>query len=292
MHTIAFLGLGVMGSGMAARLIGAGFHVNAWNRTAARAEPLQRQGATLAASPSAAAAGADVIVAMVADDAASREVWLGRNGAMASAGPGTIAIECSTVSPGWIVELAREAAARQCLLLDAPVLGSRPQARDGQLVFLAGGDAAVLERVRPMLECMSRAIVHLGPVGSGARMKLVNNFMAGVQAATLAEALAMIEGVGLDRDAAFSVLANGAPGSPLVKTVGPRMVARDYDVNFALALMRKDLSYAIEEAATHGVTLSIAAAARGLYDRAMEAGLGDVDFSAVVESIRGTARHA
>lgn len=292
MHTIAFLGLGVMGSGMAARLIGAGFHVNAWNRTAARAEPLQRQGATLAASPSAAAVGADVIVAMVADDAASREVWLGRNGAMASAGPGTIAIECSTVSPGWIVELAREAAARQCLLLDAPVLGSRPQARDGQLVFLAGGDAAVLERVRPMLECMSRAIVHLGPVGSGARMKLVNNFMAGVQAATLAEALAMIEGVGLDRDAAFSVLANGAPGSPLVKTVGPRMVARDYDVNFALALMRKDLSYAIEEAATHGVTLSIAAAARGLYDRAMEAGLGDVDFSAVVESIRGTARHA
>ena len=292
MHTIAFLGLGVMGSGMAARLIGAGFHVNAWNRTAARAEPLQRQGATLAASPSAAAAGADVIVTMVADDAASREVWLGRNGAMASARPGTIGIECSTVSPGWIVELAREAAARQCLLLDAPVLGSRPQARDGQLVFLAGGDAAVLERVRPMLECMSRAIVHLGPVGSGARMKLVNNFMAGVQAATLAEALAMIEGVGLDRDAAFSVLANGAPGSPLVKTVGPRMVARDYDVNFALALMRKDLSYAIEEAATHGVTLSIAAAARGLYDRAMEAGLGDVDFSAVVESIRGTARHA
>src|SRR5215813_3316437 len=273
MHTIAFLGLGVMGSGMAARLIGAGFHVNAWNRTAARAEPLQRQGATLAASPSAAAAGADVIVTMVADDAASREVWLGRNGAMASAHPGTIGIECSTVSPGWIVELAREAAARQCLLLDAPVLGSRPQARDGQLVFLAGGDAAVLDRVRRMLECMSRAIVHLGPVGSGARMKLVNNFMAGVQAAALAEALAMIEGVGLDRDAAFSVLANGAPGSPLVKTVGPRMVARDYDVNFALALMRKDLSYAIDEAATHGVTLSIAAAARGLYDTAMEAGL-------------------
>jgi 3-hydroxyisobutyrate dehydrogenase len=292
MNTVAFLGLGVMGSGMAARVIDAGFQVIVWNRSPARAEPLQKKGARVAASPSRAAVGADVIVSMVADDAASREVWLGRDGAMISARPGAIAIECSTVSPAWVVELASEVAARKCVLLDAPVLGSRPQARDGQLVFLAGGDAATLERVRPILECMSRAVVHLGPTGSGARMKLVNNFMAGVQAAALAEALAMIDAVGLDRDAAFSVLSNGAPGSPLVKTVGPRMVARDYDVNFALALMRKDLAYAIDEAATHGVTLSIASTARGLYDRAVEAGLGDVDFSAVVESIRGTARRA
>ena len=286
MNTVAFLGLGVMGSGMAARLLGAGFQVVVWNRTPARAEPLVQKGARLAASPADAASAADVIVAMVADDAASRDVWLGRDGALASAPPAAIAIECSTVSPAWIVELGGEAAARRCALLDAPVLGSRPQAADGQLVFLVGGDAAVLERVRPALESMSRAIVHLGPVASGARMKLVNNFMAGVQAATLAEALAMIEGIGLDRDAAFSVLANGAPGSPLVKTVGPRMVARDYDVNFALSLMRKDLSYAIDEGAAHGVTLSIAAAARALYDQAVGAGLGDRDFSAVAEPIR------
>ena len=288
--TIAFLGLGVMGGGMAARLIDAGFEVVAWNRTAARAAPLREKGARLAASPSEAAAGADAIVAMVADDAASRDVWLGRDGAMASARPGAIAVECSTVSPAWIAELGREVTGRACTLLDAPVLGSRPHARDGQLVFLVGGDAAALERVRPILERMSRSVVHLGPIGSGARMKLVNNFMAGVQAATLAEALAMIEGIGLDRDAAFAVLSNGAPGSPLVKTVGPRMIARDYDVNFALGLMRKDLTYAIAEAAEHGVTLSIASAARGLYDRAVEAGLGAGDFSAVVESIRGAAR--
>jgi 3-hydroxyisobutyrate dehydrogenase len=292
MNTIAFLGLGVMGRGMAARLLGAGFQVVVWNRTPSRAEPLQQKGARLASSPGDAASAADVIVAMVADDAASRDVWVGRDGALASARPGAIAIECSTVSPAWVVELATEVAARQCTLLDAPVLGSRPQAADGQLVFLVGGDAAVLERVRPALEPMSRAIVHLGPVASGARMKLVNNFMAGVQAATLAEALAMIDGIGLDRDAAFSVLANGAPGSPLVKTVGPRMVARDYDVNFALSLMRKDLSYAIDEAATHGVTLSIASAARDRYDKAVQAGLGEADFSAVVEPIRGAARRA
>ena len=269
---------------MAGRLAGAGFPLVVWNRSPARARPLLEKGATPARTPSEAAAGADVIVCMVADDAASRDAWLGRDGALASARRGTIAIECSTVSPPWIAELAREASARGCALLDAPVLGSRPHAHDGQLLFLVGGDAAVLDRARPVLEPMSRGIVHLGPAGSGARMKLVNNFMAGTQAANLAEALAMAEAIGLDRDAAFSVVANGAPGSPLVKTVGPRMLARDYDVNFAMTLMRKDLDYAIDEAATHGVTLTTAAAARALYDRAIAAGRGGVDFAAVIEA--------
>jgi 3-hydroxyisobutyrate dehydrogenase len=289
MQTVAFLGLGVMGSGMAARLVEAGFAVVAWNRSAARAEPLQRKGATVAASPSEAAARADVIISMVADDAASREVWLGANGALLAARPGTIAIECSTVSPAWVRELADSVAARGGALLDAPVLGSRPQAAQGQMVFLVGGDASTLERVRSILEPMSRAIVHLGPSGSGARMKLVNNFMAGVQAANLAEAIAMVEASGLDRDAAFSVLSNGAPGSPLVKTVGPRMLTRDYDVNFMLSLMRKDLAYAMQEAAAHGVTLSTAAAAGALYDRAIATGLAGADFAAVVEPLRRPA---
>ena len=291
MLNVAFLGLGVMGSGMAARLLGAGARVAVWNRSAARAEPLQAKGASVAATPAAAAADADVIVAMVADDRASREVWLGADGALAGARRGAIALECGTVSPSWVEELAREAAARAVDLLDAPVLGSRPHAHDGQLTFLVGGDAAVLDRARPILAPMSRLVIHLGPIGSGARMKLVNNFLAGTQAAALAEALAMAGAAGLDRDAAFSVLANGAPGSPLVKTVGPRMLARDYDVNFALSLMRKDLTYAIEEAAAHGVTLSIAAAARALYDNAIAAGFADVDFAAVAEPLLATDKH-
>jgi 3-hydroxyisobutyrate dehydrogenase len=145
------------------------------------------------------------------------------------------------------------------------------------------------DRARPVLVPMSRAVVHLGPVASGARMKLVNNFMAGVQAANLAEAIAMAEASGLDRDAAFSVLSNGAPGSPLVKTVGPRMLGRNYEVNFALSLMRKDLTYAIDEAAKHGVTLSTAATARALYDTAVSAGLGGADFAAIVEPLRAAA---
>jgi len=274
---------------MAARLVDAGFPVIVWNRNLSRAEPLQRKGATVAASPSDAAARADVIISMVSDDGASRDVWLGREGALRAARPGTIAIECSTLSPAWVGDLAREVAARGAVLLDAPVLGSRPQAAQGQMVFLVGGEAAVLERVRPILEPMSRAIEHLGPVASGARMKLVNNFMSGTQAANLAEAIAMVEACGLERNAAFSVLSNGAPGSPLVKVVGARMMARDYDVNFLLSLMRKDLTYAIEEAATHGVTLSTAAAARALYDTAIADGHGGADFAAIIEPLRAGA---
>jgi 3-hydroxyisobutyrate dehydrogenase len=286
MQIAAFLGLGVMGRGMAARLVGAGVPVVVWNRNPARAEPLQRLGAAVAASPAEAAARADVIISIVSDDGASRDVWLGPGGALGAVRPGTIAIECSTLSPAWVIDLAREVEAKGSVLLDAPVLGSRPQAAEGQMVFLVGGDAAVLERVRPILEPMSRAIVHLGAVASGARMKLVNNFMAGSQAANLAEAIAMAQACGLDRDAAFSVLSNGAPGSPLVKVVGARMLARDYDVNFMLSLMRKDLTYAIEEARIHGVTLSTAETALGLYDRAIAAGHGTADFAAIVEPLR------
>jgi 3-hydroxyisobutyrate dehydrogenase len=286
MQIVAFLGLGVMGRGMAARLVGAGVPVVVWNRNPARAEPLQRLGAVVAASPAEAAARADVIISIVSDDGASRDVWLGPGGALGAVRPGTIAIECSTLSPAWVIDLAREVEAKGSVLLDAPVLGSRPQAAEGQMVFLVGGDAAVLERVRPILEPMSRAIVHLGAVASGARMKLVNNFMAGSQAANLAEAIAMAQACGLDRDAAFSVLSNGAPGSPLVKVVGARMLARDYDVNFMLSLMRKDLTYAIEEARIHGVTLSTAETALGLYDRAIAAGHGTADFAAIVEPLR------
>lgn len=286
MQKVAFLGLGTMGGGMAARLLGAGFPVTAWNRHVERAAPLREAGATIVTSPRDAAANADVVISMVADDAASRAVWTADDGALASARPGTVLIESSTLSPAWIEDLAALAAARGCMLLDAPVTGSKPQAAAGEMVFLVGGDAAVLERVRPVLRPMSRDVVHLGPVGSGARMKLVNNFLSGTQTAALAEALAFAEASGLDREAAMSVVLNGAPASPLVKTVCPRMLARDYSVNFMLSLMRKDMNYAAAEAERHGVTLTFALAARDLYDAAIEQGLGDKDFAAVAEAVK------
>jgi 3-hydroxyisobutyrate dehydrogenase len=286
MNAVAFLGLGVMGGGMAARLVDSGKAVTVWNRRPGRADPLAARGARVAATPRDATAAADIVISMVADDAASRTVWLGENGALSGARSGAILVESSTLSPEWIAELAAAAAAHGCELLDAPVTGSRTHAAQGQVLFLVGGDRAAFERARPLLLAMGRGAVHLGASGSGARMKLVNNFMCGVQAAALAEALAMIEKSGLDVDQALTILIEGAPGSPLVKSLAPRMQQRQYDLHFALTLMRKDLTYAIAEAARVGVTLGTAAAASDEYARAVAQGLGDVDFSAVVEPLR------
>jgi 3-hydroxyisobutyrate dehydrogenase len=283
---LAFLGLGTMGAGMAGRLADAGFDLTVWNRRRGPAEGLVARGVRSAVSPAAAAAQADVVISMVSDDQASRSVWLGTDGALRGVRDGAVLIESSTVSPGWIRELAAAAAPAGCGVLDAPVTGSRTHAANGELLFLAGGDAALLDRVRPVLAPMSRGIVHVGPLGSGAMLKLVNNFICGVQAAALAEGLAMIERSGLDRDRSLEVLLQGAPGSPLVKTVAARMLARDYTVHFRAALMGKDLRYAIAEARELGVPLETAQAALRSFDRAVGAGRGEADMSVIVEPLR------
>lgn len=272
---------------MAARLLQAGYPISVYNPHPERAAGLVDQGAILASTARGAAANADVILAMVPDDAASRDAWLGPNGALPAAKAGAVAIDCSTLTPAWVRELAAAAKAHGCEFLDAPVTGSRPQAASGELLFLVGGDAAVLERVRPVLQHMSRDMVHLGPTGSGALMKLINNFVCGVQAASLGEAMGVIEKSGLDREKAVSILANGAPGSPLVKGVSARMMARTYEVFFKLRLMQKDLTYAAGEAAAHGVELRTVAAALERFEKARELGWGDRDMSAVVEAVRG-----
>jgi 3-hydroxyisobutyrate dehydrogenase len=286
MQSVALLGTGTMGARMAARLAQAGHPLVVWNRNRSRAEPLAGLGARIAGSPREAAAGADVIIAMVADDGASRAVWLGDAGALAGVRPGAVLIESSTLTPAWIRELATAAAEHRCDFLDAPVTGSRVQAGAGELLFLVGGDAGAVERVRGVLAVMSRGVVHLGPVGSGALMKLVNNFVAAVQVAALAEAFALIERSGLAREQALGVLLDGAPGSPLVKAVAPRMLNRDYDVHFSLALMRKDLTYALAEGGRFNVPLDTAAAALRSFERAYDQGLGAQDMSAVIEPLR------
>ncbi len=275
-----------MGSGMARRLLNNGFAVTVFNRNPEKSAPLTAAGAEVARSPGEAAAHAVVIISMVADDPAARSLWLGDAGALASAMPGTVCIECSTVTVPWVQELAAAAAARQCAFLDAPVTGSKSQAAAGELNFLVGGEPATLEQVRPVFAAMGKNILSVGPVGSGARLKLINNFVCGVQIAALAEAVAMIERSGLDRAKAMEVLAQGAPGSPLVKAVSSRMTAADFTPNFLLRLMAKDLGYAIEEAARVAVDLQTGAAALELFKRASTAGYGDQDIAAVVRQFR------
>jgi 3-hydroxyisobutyrate dehydrogenase len=283
---VALLGLGLMGAGMAQRILDAGFRLAAFNRTREKAAALGAAGARVAASPRDAAAGADVVISMVADDAAARAVWLGPDGALAGVKKGAVCVESSTVTVGWVRELAAAAAARGAEFLDAPVTGSRTHAAAGELSFLVGGPAEALEKARPVLAVMSKTIRPLGAVGSGALMKLVNNFLAGVQVASLAQALAMIERGGLDRAQALEVLTSGAPGSPLIKVVAERMAAPDYTPHFFLQLMAKDLTYAVREAGGVGVDLTTASAALEAFHRAVDAGLGQEDMAAVVEPMR------
>ncbi len=279
-----------MGSGMAGRLLSASFPLSVYNRNREKAQVFADAGAFLANSPREAVARSEIIISMLVDDGASRSVWFGDDGALAGASPGAVLIESSTVTVGWIKELAAAATRQGCELLDAPVTGSKPQAASGELRFLVGGDAKALEIARPVLSVLGNDIIHFGPNGSGAVMKLINNFMSGVQAASLAEATAFIQASGLDREKALAVLTNGAPGSPLVKLLSARAKAGDFTPNFVLRLMAKDLSYAIEEGRHHQIDLRTAAGALAVFQQAIASGYGEKDFSAVIESSANAAK--
>jgi 3-hydroxyisobutyrate dehydrogenase len=170
-------------------------------------------------------------------------------------------------------------------LLDAPVTGTKPHAESGQLLFLVGGSANALDRVRPVLSVMGRDAIHLGPTGSGALMKLINNFLAAVQAVSFGEALSLIEAGSLDRAKATAILTEGAPGSPIIKRVAERVESGDFTPHFHLSLMAKDVSYAIEEGRRRQVNMQTAAAALTAFKQAVANGLGEKDFTAVVQAI-------
>ncbi len=282
---VAVLGLGVMGGGMAANLLSKGFTVSVWNRSPGKAETLRAAGAQVSATPAEAVAGADLALAMLADDEASRSVWLGPHGALGALARGAIVVECGTLTPGWVGELAAAAAKRGLGFIDAPVSGTKPNAAAGTLRFLAGGDEAILARAEPVLLSMGSQVVRLGPVGSGATFKLINNFLCGVQVASLAEALVMVERSGLEVASAAQALVAGAPGSPLVKMLAERMLGGDYSLNFAPGLMAKDLGYAIEAFAGRGVPLASAEAARSRFLRTARR-YPEADMASVIETVR------
>ena len=291
-QTVALLGLGTMGHGMASNLLKAGFPLTVWNRTPAKAESLARNGAKIAATPAQAAKEAQIVIAMVSDDEVSRSVWLGAEGALAAMHPGAIAVDSSTLSPDWIAELQAAVSDRALRMADAPVTGSRMQAESGQLTFLVGADDETLAAITSVLRPMSKEILHLGPVGSGTQMKLINNFLSAVQVSSFAEAVAWIERTGLSRGTALDFLKRAAPGSPIFATMAERMTRRTYDVHFLLRLIEKDLRYAHAAAAKLGVELSMSSAAEKLFRAAREKGWGDKDMSAVLEAVRTEVRSA
>jgi len=281
---VAILGLGIMGGGMASRLLSMEFPVTVYNRTREKTEKYAASGAFVADTPREASARADVVIAMVADDAASRGVWLGPAGALAGAAPGTLLLDSSTISVTWVKELAAAASEKRCEFLDAPVTGTKPHASSGELFFMVGGSAAGFERARELLSALGREVLHLGPTGSGALIKLINNFVCGVEAASFAEAMALVHASGLDREKSISVLGNSALASPLIKRMVTSMGTNDFTPNFPLKLMTKDIGYAINEAGRIGVPLRTALPALDVFRNAVEKGLGDQDFSAVVKA--------
>jgi 3-hydroxyisobutyrate dehydrogenase len=247
MTKVAFIGLGRMGHGMAGRYLDAGFDVAVWNRSKAKAEDLIARGARWATSPADAADGADAVVTMVADDEASRAVWLGEGGAAAKMKAGSLAIECSTVSHRHALDMARELRGRGLVYVDCPVTGLPEAAAGGKLTLLVGADAADLDRAKPFLAPIGNVVRHFGAVGTGTVYKLINNLMGAVQIASLAEGIAMAEQAGLDMKLVAEAMTTGAVASPQVIRHSKRMVARDFSgASFTAALRHKDAVYAVK----------------------------------------------
>ncbi len=246
MRRVAFIGLGRMGHGMASRYLDAGFKVAVWNRSKAKAEDLITRGAQWATSPEDAAIDADAVVTMVADDEASRAVWLTRDGAAATMKAGTLAIECSTVSYRHALDMARELRSRGLVYIDCPVTGLPEAAAAGKLTLLVGADAADLDKARPYLAPLCSTIRHFGAVGTGTVYKLINNLMGAIQIAGIAEGLAIAEQAGLDMKLVLEAVETGVAASPQVIRHSRRMVARNFSgATFTAALRHKDAAYAV-----------------------------------------------
>jgi 3-hydroxyisobutyrate dehydrogenase len=273
---LAFLGLGAMGQRMAARLLGAGHAVTVWNRSPGPQAALQAQGARVGATPREAAEGADVVFAMLRDDAASLAVWLDdTTGAAAALAPDALAVECSTLSPAWVAELARQLPVP---LVDAPVAGSRPQAEAGQLIFMAGGAAADVERLRPLLLAMGSVVHTPGSTGSGAALKLAVNSLFATQVAAVAEQLALLRSLDVDLPTALAVLKAMPVTSPAAAGAAALMLAGADAPQFPVELVVKDLGYAVAASAQ---PLPLTASTLGRFQAALEAGYGNEHLVAV-----------
>jgi 3-hydroxyisobutyrate dehydrogenase-like beta-hydroxyacid dehydrogenase len=284
MAKIGFLGLGEMGGPMASRLLGAGHRLVVWNRSAERTLPLAREGAAVASSPAKAAAGSDFAITMLATPEALEDVLFGTAGLAPALSPGQILIDMSTVGPDEV----RSAASRLpqgVSLVDAPVRGSVPQATSGRLEVFVGATDENYERVRPILETLG-TVRHAGGPGSGAALKLVANLALGAAIVTLGEALALGDSLELKRDTVLDALAD-SPIGPIVKAKRANVESEDFTPSFKLRHAAKDLKLVTEAAAARGRDLKQARANRARLDESAAQGAADLDFSAVVATIRG-----
>jgi 3-hydroxyisobutyrate dehydrogenase len=289
MLTVGVIGTGRMGAAMAARLARAGFEVTVWNRDESKARAVaDAVGARVGDSASAVASSVDVVITSLADDDAVRSVYLGDEGVVAGIGPGTVALETSTIDPLTVLEVGSAVDATGAGFLDCPVSGSVSTVEAGTLTIMAGGDHELVERARPVLEPLSSRVIEVGPRGSGAATKLaVNGLVHGLNLA-LAEALVLAERAGVSRSTAYDVFASGAPGAPFVQYKREAYEHPDEaPVAFSLDLVRKDLELITGLGERVGAPMGQASAGLEIVDRAIAAGMGDRDMSAIATYLRG-----
>lgn len=278
-----------MGTAMALRLLRAGYMVRVYNRTIARARKLAPHGAIVAASPREAAQGARLVLSMVADDRASREVWLGRNGALAADfAPGARAVECSTLSAGWIQALAAKAQARGVRFVDCPVTGIPSDIEAGRLILFVGADKSDVTALRPVFDALARETIHFGPIGAGNAYKLMINLMGSVQIAALAEGLVLAEQAGLKLQKVVDALLKGAAASPQVIRNAQRMLEGrpERNITFSGRLRLKDTRYGVDLARRLGFDARFGKVALRRYRELVDDGFGELNESKIIDTVR------
>jgi 3-hydroxyisobutyrate dehydrogenase len=287
---VGFVGLGIMGSRMAANLARAGYELTVFNRTRATADAWAAEhGATVADSPAAVGAASDVVISMVVDGDQVRDVLLGEQGVAHGAAAGTLCVDMSTIAPAQTRGIGVQLARRGLSLLDAPVTGSSPKAQDGTLTIMAGGSSEDFDRAEPLLRIMGDLVVHVGGLGQGEMVKLINNAVAAANAATVGEALLVGQRTGVDLDALVQVMGSGTGGSAMLDLKAGPMRRHDYTTLFKLEHMLKDVRLCLEEGQSAAVSFPAAAHARDVLVAALARGHGDDDFAALVEALEGFA---
>ena len=287
---VGFVGLGIMGSRQAANLARAGHELTVYNRTRATAEAwVAEHGGTVVDTPTAVGAACDVVITMVVDGDQVREVLLGPDGVAAGASPGALCVDMSTIAPAQTQAIGTQLAERGIALLDAPVTGSSPKAQDGTLTIMAGGSAEDFARAEPLLGIMGELVVHVGELGQGEMLKIINNSVAAANAVTAGEALLVAQRTGVDLDALVKVMSKGSGGSAMLELKSRAMREHDYTTLFKLEHMLKDVRLCLEEGQAAGVPFAAASRARDVLVAALGRGHGDDDFAALIEALESFA---
>ena len=271
---IGFIGLGIMGRGMVANLLGAGFPVRVWNRTASRMGPLVEAGAEAGKDPADVASGSEIVITCVSDTPDVEEVILGERGVISGVRPGSLVVDMSTISPSVTREVGERLGEEGVAMLDAPISGGSEGAANGTLSIMVGGAGDQVERAMPAFRAMGKTITHVGPIGAGQTVKLVNQIVVVVNMLAVGEGLLFAEAAGVDLAKTLDAINGGAAGSWMLRNRGPQVIERDWRPGFMIDLQQKDLRLALDAADEMGVPLLGTATVFQLYRTLQRAGLG------------------